>query len=56
MSLTHPQADSSSSAVFGLGEVAYALEGRGIAAGVGTVQATIQGTPTVGALRTEVRG
>lgn len=56
MSLTHPQADSSSSAVFGLGEVAYALEGRGIAAGLGTVQATIQGTPTLGAFRTEVRG
>jgi hypothetical protein len=56
MSLTHPQADSSSSAVFGLGEVAYTLAGRGIAAGLGTVQATIQGTPTVGAFRTELRG
>ena len=56
VSLTHPQADSSSSALFGLGEVAWALADRGVAAGIGTVQATIAGTPTVGALRTEVRG
>lgn len=54
--LTHPQADSSSSAILGLGEVAYALADRGVAAGIGTVQATIAGTPTVGAFRAEIRG
>jgi hypothetical protein len=55
-SLTHPRVDSSSSALFGLGEFAYALADHGIAAGLGTVQASIQGSPSVSALRTEVRG
>lgn len=54
--LTHPRADSSSSAIFGLGEVAYALADRGVAAGIGTVQATIAGSSTVGAFRAELRG
>jgi hypothetical protein len=36
--------------------VAYALADRGVAAGIGTVQATIAGTSTVGAFRVELRG
>jgi hypothetical protein len=55
-SLTSPHADSSSSSLFALGELAYAPEGRGVAAGIGAVQGTIQGSGSVTALRTEVRG
>jgi hypothetical protein len=55
-SLTAPHADSSSSSLFGFGELAYAPEGRGVAAGIGAIQGTIQGSGTVSALRTEVRG
>jgi hypothetical protein len=54
--LNRPQGDSSSSSLFGLGEVAYALADRGVAVGVGTVQATIAGSATVGAFRAELRG
>lgn len=55
-SVTRPQGDSASSALFGLGEIAYALADRGVAAGAGAVEGSIAGTPSVTALRGEVRG
>ncbi len=55
-STTQPQAEAASSALFGLGELAYVPGQRGVAAGVGAIQGSIAGTPGVTALRTELRG
>ena len=55
-SVTSPANDSASSALLALGEAAWALADRGLAAGIGVAHGTIQGLPAANALRAEVRG
>lgn len=52
---TKPQGFAASSAVLGFGEIAVASPGKGIAAGVGAARGTLEGQPSVTALRTGAR-
>ncbi len=55
-SYTDPRGDSTSYSALGFGELAWAGDGWGIAAGAGAVRGVITGSPAIDAVRGGVRG